>query len=141
MALLSIISWARHPFGDTREVEIASLTKKKIGILCILTLIVTTAFYFILGALGNASLVVSTISVTTSFVAASLTFLRSPYYALGYAVNDLVLIVLWTIAAIKDTSSLPMLVCFIMFFANDLYGFISWKKRQKMQKTAAKSEM
>ena len=99
----------------------------------VLTVIVTAIFYFILKALGNASLLISTLSVTTSFIAAFLTFLRSEFYALGYAANDVVLIVLWIIAASSDISCLPMVFCFVMFLFNDLYGFYSWRKMRKRQ--------
>lgn len=66
-----------------------------------------------------------------------LTFRRSPYFALAYAANDLVLIWLWILAAITDISYLSVIVCFILFFANDLYGFYSWKRMQKQQNQSA----
>ena len=75
----------------------------------------------------------STISVTTSFLAAFLTFLRSPLYALGYAANDIVLIVLWVLATMGDKDYLPMIICFIIFLINDIYGYVSWRKMEKDQ--------
>ncbi len=132
-AVAAVVSWMKHPYKDTKEVEISRLTKKQLIIGILSTVAVTAVFYFILGALNNASLAVSTLSVTTSFIASYLTYYRSPYYAIGYAANDLVLIVLWIIATIESISYLPMVICFIMFFANDIYGFISWKKMQKRQ--------
>jgi len=99
----------------------------------ILAVLVTAAFWFILRALGTVNLLWSTVSITTSFVAAFLTLCRSPWYALGYAANDLVLIVLWVLAFTQDMSYLPMVVCFIMFFANDVYGFINWRRMQIRQ--------
>ena len=134
MAVVALVSWLRHPYKNSSEVEISRLTKKKIAVMIFFTLITTAAFYFILKKLGNASLFVSTVSVTTSFLAAYLTALRSPYYALGYAANDLVLIVLWIIAAKEDISSLSMAVCFATFFVNDMYGFFNWRKMEKRQK-------
>ncbi len=133
MAIMSIISWVKHPYKGTKEVEITHLNAKKISVMSVLAIIVTTAFYFILAYLNTANLIVSTISVTTSFIAVYLTFLRSPYYALGYAANDIVLIVLWIMASIEDMSYIPMVVCFIMFLANDLYGFYNWRKMRKRQ--------
>lgn len=133
MAVLSLISWIKHPFEKSNEVEVNHLTKKQIGILLVLTAVVTVAFYFILGALNTTNLIVSTISVSTSFFAASLTYLRSPYYAIGYSLNDIVLIVLWVLASIKSLSYLPMVFCFLMFLVNDLYGFYNWRKMQKRQ--------
>lgn len=83
---------------------------------------------------NTANLAVSTLSVTTSFAAAYLTFRRSPYFALLYAMNDLVLILLWLYASMKNISYISVLICFSVFFFNDMYGFISWKKMQKSQK-------
>ncbi len=134
MAILAIISWKKHPFKDTKEVEVSHVSKKQILLMIALSIIVTAGFYFILKALGTANLILSTFSVTTSFVAVYLTYLRSPYYALGYSANDLVLIGLWIFASIESISYLPMVFCFIMFLANDIYGFINWKKMQSIQK-------
>ena len=39
----------------------------------------------------------------------------------------------WALATLESLSFLPMLTNFFMFFLNDLYGFISWKKREKKQ--------
>ena len=70
----------------------------------------TVAFYFVLAAFHTANIVPSTISVTTSFVAVYLTFRRSPFYALGYAANDVVLIVLWVLASITDARYISVVV-------------------------------
>lgn len=87
-------------------------------------------FYELLKYLNTPNLMFSTVSIVTSFLAATLTMLRSSYYALGYASNDIVLIILWVMASIKDPSYFPVVVNFMIFFLNDMYGFISWKKRE-----------
>ena len=56
--------------------------------------------------------------------------LRSSYYALGYAANDVVLIALWVLASLKDPVYIPVTVNFSIFLVNDLYGFVSWRKRE-----------
>lgn len=132
-ALLSLISWMRHKFNNSKEVKVSSISRTR-AILCVpLTVTVTAFFYFILKLLGNANLIVSTISVTTSFVASYLTFCRSPFYALAYASNDIVLIVLWSAACINDISCVPMVLCFVMFLVNDLYAFFNWQRIKKKQ--------
>lgn len=133
IALAAVFSWLRHPYKDTAQVEVSRISSKQKAMLGIGAAIVTVGFYFILKAMGNSSIVPSTISVTTSFMASALTFLRSPYYALGYSANDVVLIVLWVIATMEDISYLPMVFCFIAFLANDLYGFFNWKRIEKSQ--------
>lgn len=134
IAGLAVISWLRHPYKDSKEVEVNRHLKMSTWLtLMFLTAAVTVGFYFILKALGNSNLLFSTISVTTSFFAASLTFLRSPYYGLGYAANDAVLITLWVLAALEDPGYVPMIFCFVMFFINDLYGFFNWRRMSKRQ--------
>ena len=134
MALFSLISWLSHPFkGQKSQVQVAAMRGRDWALALLLTLGVTVIFYFILRALGTANLIPSTISVTTSFLAAYLTWRRSPYFALIYAANDVVLLVLWTLASLSDHSYISVVVCFAAFLVNDLYGFASWKRMQKRQ--------
>ncbi|MBQ1231939.1 MAG: nicotinamide mononucleotide transporter [Clostridia bacterium] len=135
MALFSLISWLRHPYkGQKSQVQVAAMRPRDWLLALFLTLGVTVAFYFILRALDTANLIPSTVSVTTSFLAAYLTWRRSPYFALIYAANDAVLLVLWTLASFSDHSYISVVVCFAAFLVNDLYGFISWKRMQKRQR-------
>lgn len=98
-----------------------------------LSIAVTVVFYFILRYFGTANLIPSTISVTTSFAAVYFTFRRSPLFAVCYAANDAVLILLWTLAAIGDIRYVSVVACFLAFLANDIYGFICWIKMSKKQ--------
>lgn len=134
MALFAIISWLKHPYrGNRSEVTVNTLKKREWIFASALTAAVTVIFYFILRALGNANIIPATISVATSFAAVYLTFRRSHWFALAYAANDLVLILLWMMASLEDSSYISVLVCFIVFFVNDLYGFINWGRIKKRQ--------
>ena len=133
IAVMAVVSWIRHPFEGTKEVEVRKMDRKEVLGMFALSIAVTVVFYFILGALDTANLFFSTISVTTSFLACYLTYMRNPFYALAYAANDIVLIVLWILASIEDISYLPMIFCFVMFFANDIYGFYNWKRMERRQ--------
>lgn len=134
MAVFSLISWIKNPYnGNKAEVKVNRLKKKEICFMMVLTVIVTVVFYYILAAFHTVNLILGTISVTTSFLAVYLTFRRSAVFALAYAANDLVLIVLWVLAALSNTSNLSVVICFIMFLLNDIYGFINWSNMQKRQ--------
>lgn len=134
MAIWSTITWIKNPSIDgTGEVAIQRLKKSQVLVLTICSIVVTGVFYFVLRLLNTPNIVFSTISVTTSFFATSLTMLRSSYYAIGYAMNDLVLIVLWSLATIENPIYMPVVINFIIFFINDIYGFINWKKRENIQ--------
>ncbi len=134
MSATALISWIKNPYKKSRaEVRVNRIRKKELIFALILTAVVTVIFFFILEAFNTANLLPSTLSVTTSFLAVYMTWRRSPYYALAYAANDIILITLWIMAAVKDISYLSVTVCFAVFLVNDLYGFISWRKMQKRQ--------
>ena len=138
MAVVALVSWLRNPYkGKKSQVEVNRLPKKEISLMLMLTLAVTVLFYFILSYFNTSNLLPGTVSVTTSFIAVYLTFRRSPYFALAYAFNDIVLIILWILASMKDISYVSVVVCFAVFLINDLYGFISWLKMEKRQRNSA----
>lgn len=136
IALMSVISWIRHPYEKTAEVKVNRMNGKQIIFMLGLAAAITCAFYFILRALNTANLIISTISVTTSFLAAYLTLNRSSFYALAFAANDVILITMWVLATIENVSYLPMIICFVMFLINDLYGFYNWQRMKKRQSTS-----
>ena len=134
MAVFALVSWLRNPYnGNKAEVKVNRLELKEIIFTIILTAVITLIFYHILAAFHTANLIPSTISVTTSFLAVYLTFRSSAFYAIGYAANDIVLIILWALATISDISYLSVAICFVVFFVNDIYGFINWSRIQKRQ--------
>lgn len=135
-AVMATISWLRHPYkkSESAQVEVSAMTVKKAVALVAVTAATTVAFYFILRAMGTANLTVSTVSVATSVLAASLVFLRSPLYGLAYAANDVVLIALWALATSENIAYLPMIICFSLFLLLDFYGFASWTKMRKNQR-------
>ena len=134
MAVYALISWLRNPYkGNKSEVEINTIGKKDYILMWVLTPLVTLAFYFILDKFGTANLLPSTFSVTTSFMAVYLTARRSPYFALAYASNDVVLIILWILAAFSDPKYISVVVCFAAFLVHDLYSFANWQKMKKRQ--------
>ena len=130
MAVWSLITWRRNPSESGNEVAIRTLTRKQMVVLLLTGGLVTALFYHILVSLSTPNILLSTISITTSFLAAALTMLRSSYYALGYAANDMVLIILWVLASMENPVYLPVVLNFVIFLLNDLYGFRCWKKRE-----------
>ena len=134
MAILAVISWLRNPYKGTKEVAVNKMTKSQCALMWVMSIVVTVLLYFVLKAFNTANLLFSTISVTTSFLASYMTFMRSPYYGIGYAANDIVLIILWVLASIVNPSYIPMILCFVMFLVNDIYGFYNWRRIKSKQK-------
>ncbi|MBO7253825.1 MAG: nicotinamide mononucleotide transporter [Clostridia bacterium] len=137
MAVFALISWMKNPYEKNKfEVKVNKLQNKEVLFMIILSALVTFLFYFILEYFNTTNMFFSTLSITTSFIAVYLTFRRSPFFALAYALNDIVLIILWIFASLENSEYISVVVCFLVFLANDLYGFICWtrmKKRQEMK--------
>lgn len=135
MAVFALISWLKNPYkGNKAEVKVNHIGAVETRLMLIAAIGVTVLFYFILEFFDTANIIPSTISVTTSFLAVYLTFRRSPFFALAYAANDVVLIILWVLASIDSIRYVSVVVCFIAFLVNDMYGFYSWQKMNKRQK-------
>ena len=135
MAVFALISWLKNPYqGNRAEVKVNTISRKESWLMWAAAAVVTVLFYWILDAFGTANMIPSTLSVTTSFIAVYLTFRRSPLFALAYAANDAVLIILWILASGTDIRYLSVVVCFAAFLVNDLYGYVSWQKMKIRQK-------
>lgn len=137
MAAAAIVSWIKNPFEKGKsEVKIEKLKKGEPILLCFLAAAATLIFGYFLYIFKTPNIIFSTLSVTTSFVAAYLTFRRNRFYAIAYSANDAVLITLWVLASVKNTGYIPMIFCFAAFFINDIYGFVSWSRMKKRQSAA-----
>lgn len=135
IAVWALVSWLKNPYrGNRSEVKVNRLSRREWCLFLSVSAGVTVAFYFILRALGTANLLLSSLSVLTSFTAAYLTARRSRFYAIAYAFNDLVLIALWSMASYENVTYLPMVVCFVSFFATDFYGFLNWSRMTRRQR-------
>lgn len=139
IAFVSVFVWLKNMTGKNFEVKVNHISIIEYIFMIILGVGITIGFYFILKALNTNNLIFSTISIFTSFTASYLSLRRSEYYAIAYALNDIVLIILWVLATIENINYICMIICFVVFLVNDLYGFINWSKiksRQKKEKEA-----
>lgn len=134
LGIISTISWFKNRFKDSKiEVEVNVIKKQEYPIIFIIGILAMVVFYFILRYFNTAALLVSTLSIFTSVVASILSIRRSPLYAIAYSFNDIILIILWSIASVTNIVNLCMVLCFVVFLINDLYGFINWTNLRKKQ--------
>lgn len=134
-SLIAIFTWLKNPYGGKKtQVKINSLRVREYIFALFLSAAVSVAFYFILRALNTANLIWSTVSVFTSFYAVYMSARRSPFYAVAYCFNDIVLIVLWSLISVGDIGYVCMVVCFAAFLCNDIYGFVNWCRMRRAQR-------
>lgn len=138
IAMAAVITWIRNPAQKGHlEVKVNHLSKKEYSLLGVLSILVTIAFYFILNYFHTAQIYLSTLSVLTSFLASYLTMRRCENYALAYASNDIILIILWILATSQDRRYFSVIICFVVFLINDIYGYYSWRRMKKKQKNSS----
>lgn len=131
VSVVSLITWLKNLNKGEHQVKVGRLTWKKLVIMLALDVAVAVPFYFLLKYFNTANLIPSTISVATSFAALFLMTLRIPQYALAFVLNDVVMVVLWSLALATDVGCISLVVCFSIFLINDTYTFISWLRRGK----------
>ncbi|MBO4228764.1 MAG: nicotinamide mononucleotide transporter [Clostridia bacterium] len=141
LSVLSIIAWIRHPFPESGEVEVGGrIPKKQIVLLLVMTPLIAVSFFFLLRSLGTVNAEIGTASVALNAAAAFMKIARNPYFPLVYGVNDLVLITLWVLASLSDSSNIPMVACFLGFLISDIYAWISWIQMKARQKQTRERE-
>ena len=140
-ALVAIITWLKNPSKERGKVQVNKISGKEWGVMLVAVLGITVGAYFLLKALHTAQLVVSTVSFITSLSAAYLLVRRSEYYAVFYILNDVILIILWSLALAEGQHVLPSIISYCAFFLNDAYGFIDWRRRARQQQREAAASL
>ena len=133
------MKFLKNPFRGFTPFEWSLWLLSLAGILLSYFLCGNTQFlYLIASLLGATALIfVSKGHVLGQILTVVLTARRSALYALAYAANDVVLILLWSLASATDREYLSMVVCFAAFFLNDVYGFFQWQRMRRRQEAAA----
>ena len=135
MYVFGLFEWLKHQDKEKSTIIIRKKMSKKEYIILIASQVVCCVpYYFILASLNATNPIVGALSIAASFVAAYLSARRSLYCFVGYIVNDLVCIVLWTVQTITvDISCITVLLSPALLLLNDIYGVFSWYKLRKQQ--------
>ena len=136
--IFSIVTWLKNRNDENENVvKVNKIKGIEYLYLSIATVILSITFYFVLKLLSTNELIVSTFSFTSSAFATYLMLRRCSYYAIGFIVDDVVSIVLWSLSVVNTgTGYIPSVLCFCIFLINDVYGFIHWKIEEKKQQKA-----
>ncbi|HDL5699544.1 TPA: nicotinamide riboside transporter PnuC [Mannheimia haemolytica] len=115
--------------AGVQEVIAKALTAKQWVIVAISTLIGTFLYIELLKYLGSALAVLDGATVVISIVAQILMVLRyREQWALWIIVN-IMTIALWTAMYFQNgETSLPLLVMYVMYLCNSIYGYYNWIK-------------
>ena len=133
LMIVGLINWLKNQ-DNTNTVIIKEITKKELIIVLLSQVIMFAGYYYLLKTFNTNNLLVSTFSVVASIIATYLTARRSEYGFIGFIINDIILITLWSIPVINGNMNIiPVLLCPILLLINDIYGVCNWKKIKTTQ--------
>ena len=133
LMIIGLINWLKHQ-DDTNTVIVKEVTKKELLLLLVSQLIMFFGYYYLLKAFNTNNLLISTISVVASIIASYLSARRSEYCFVGFIINDLILIVLWSIPLFSGNYNIiAIVICPVLLLINDIYGVYNWKRIKRKQ--------
>lgn len=134
LAIVGIISWIRNQDIDKGVIIVNTLSKKEIYLVILSQIFLFSVYYSMLKAFQTELLMLSTISLITSVLAAYFEARRSEMAMFCYAANDFTIILLWLVPIINGQISLiTVLVGPLLLLVNDFYGVYNWSKIKKEQ--------
>ena len=135
LTVIGLINWLKHQ-DSTNTVIIKEITKKELILVLISQAIMFVGYYYLLKVFNTNNLLVSTFSVVASIIATYLTARRSEYGFIGFIINDIILITLWSIPVFEgNTNIIPVVLCPVLLLINDIYGVYNWSRIKTKQKS------
>ena len=135
LMIIGLVNWLRHQ-DNTNTVIIKEITKKELVLVLLSQVVMFFGYYYLLKAFNTNNLLVSTFSVVASVIATYLTARRCEHGFIGFIINDLILIILWSIPVINgELNIIPVLICPVLLLINDIYGAYNWRRIKYNQKT------
>lgn len=138
LMIIGLVNWLRHQ-DNTNTVIIKEITKKELILVLLSQVVMFFGYYYLLKAFNTNNLLVSTFSVVASVIATYLTARRCEHGFIGFIINDLILIILWSIPVINgELNIIPVLICPVLLLINDIYGVYNWRRIKYNQKNTNK---
>ena len=134
LMIVGLVNWLKHQ-DNTSTVIVKEITKKELTLVLLSQVVMFFGYYYLLKAFNTNNLLISAISVVASVIATYLTARRSENGFVGFIINDIILIILWSIPIIEGNMSvIPIVICPILLLINDIYGVYNWKRIKVRQK-------
>ncbi len=133
LSVYGFINWLKN-LDKKRIVKIKDMTKKELIVLGISQIVLFYPYFLILKYFNTNNLIVSSLSLIASVMATYCTARRSENGFVFYIINDIILMTLWGIPVINgNLNIIPILICPVLLFINDIYGVYNWKKIKSEQ--------
>lgn len=128
MNFVGFYLWSRHKDEESGDVEGKSLTLKQIIILLIAVTIVVIIYWQILSRIGGQLALIDAMSTVFSVVALIMQVARYAEQWLLWIIVNVVSVVMWVLLLGEDSSAITMVVMWVAYLFNSMYGYYNWKK-------------
>ena len=134
--IYSVFVWKKNVANPVEKVvKIKTISKTHIIVSVIVAIILLVPFYYLLLFLNTVNPIFSTLSLTTSILAAYYMMQRVNFFPTLFAIDDFLLVILWGIQIlIGNYQYIPTLIVCSCSFINDLYSAFCWFKRSIAKK-------
>lgn len=130
--IFSAMSWKKNKVNSaSNEVQVNKKnTKGHVVISSVICTLLSVPFYFLLVALNTENPICSTLSLSTSVLAAYFMLKRIKFFSAIFAVDDILLLVLWGVQIFQgEYQYIPTLIVCVSLLINDAYSTMCWFKR------------
>lgn len=131
MNFVGFYLWSRHKDEESGDVEGKTLTMKQLVILLITVAVVVLVYWQILSHIGGQLALIDAMSTVFSVVALIMQVARYAEQWLLWIIVNVVSVVMWGLLLGKDPSAVTMVVMWVAYLFNSVYGYINWKKLAK----------
>lgn len=138
LLLVSLYSWLKG-YSKQSKVESNKISISEWLSLFIVAICLTIALFFVLNALNTLNLLVACLSAFFTIIGNYLLMRKSIYMFLFFTCLNIIAILLWLLPIIngqgQSFGNIPIVIVFAMFTLSNLFGFINWKREEKLRKS------
>ena len=128
MNFIGFYLWSKHKDNESGEVEGKKLTGKQTVILFAAVAVVVLVYWQILSRIGGQLALIDAMSTVFSVVALIMQVARYAEQWLLWSIVNVVSVVMWLLLIGKDSSAVTMVVMWIAYLFNSVYGYYNWRK-------------
>ncbi|KMZ52511.1 nicotinamide riboside transporter PnuC [Dorea sp. D27] len=128
MNFIGFYLWSKHKDNESGEVEGKKLTGRQTVILFAVVAVVVLGYWQILSRIGGQLALIDALSTVFSVVALIMQVARYAEQWLLWIIVNVVSVVMWLLLIGKDSSAVTMVVMWVAYLFNSVYGYYNWRK-------------
>ena len=127
MNFIGFYLWSKHKDNESGEVEGKKLTGRQTVILFAAVAVVVLVYWQILSRIGGQLALIDAMSTVFSVVALIMQVARYAEQWLLWIIVNVVSVVMWLLLIGKDSSAVTMVVMWVAYLFNSVYGYYNWR--------------